>query len=1727
MNVMLARRHLVSRLPFQLAIVALALCSLLAGAVALAAPAFVQQANAVPQSAQSTVSVTFAAAQTAGDLNVVVIGWNDTAAAVQSVTDSSGNVYVPAVGPTALSGNATQSIYYAPNIVAAAANGNKVTVTFNSAAQFVDVRVAEYSGLATSSPVDVVSGATGSGSTANSGSVTSTNANDLIVAGNMVQTRTSGAGTSFTSRVITSPDGDILEDRTVTATGSYSATAALATSGWWVMDMVAFRAAGSGGSDTQPPTAPSGLTAAAASGTQINLSWTASTDNVGVTNYLIESCQNAGCSTFTQIATSTGTTFNNTGLTAGTNYSYRVRATDAAGNLSSYSNVASATTQSSDTQPPTAPSGLTATAASGTQINLGWTASTDNVGVTNYLVERCQGASCTTFTQIATSTTTSYQNTGLSGATSYTYRVRATDAAGNLSSYSATATAVTQAAATISFVQQASAVPQSAQSTVTAAYTAAQTAGDLNVVIVGWNDTTATVQSVTDTKGNTYALAVGPTVLSGNATQSIYYAANIAAAAAGGNTVTVKFSTAAQFVDVRVAEYSGIATTTPVDVTVGATGSGATANSGSVTTSNANDLIVAGNIVQTRTSGAGTGFTSRVITNPDGDILEDRTVTATGSYSATAALGSSGWWLMDMVAFRAGSAGGGGDTQPPTAPGSLTATANSAAQITLGWTASTDNVGVTGYLIERCQGSGCTSFAQIATSTTPSYVDSGLSASTSYSYRVRATDAAGNLSTYSGTASATTSSGSGGDTQPPTAPTVLSATALSSTQVSLSWTAATDNVGVTGYLIESCKGTGCSNFAQIATVTGTTFRNDVGLTASTTYNYRVRATDAAGNLGPYSNIATATTLAPDTQPPTTPSGLSATVISSTQINLSWTASTDNVGVTGYLVESCAGAGCTNFVQVANSSVTSFNNGGLSASTSYSYRVRATDAAGNLSGYSNVVSATTSGGGPAPAFVQVASATPQSSQKTVTATFATAQAAGDLNLVVVGWNDATAQIASVTDTNGNAYNLVAGPTQVPNTATQAIYYAVKIGAAAAGANKVTVTFNTAAAFVDLRIAEYSGINPADPIDTASEATGNDANSSSGVVMTQNTADLLVGANLVQTGTLGPGTQFTTRVITTPDADILEDRYVTSTGPYSASAPMSQSGWWIMQMVAFKSANTVPPDTTPPTVAVTAPAAGASVSGTVTLTASASDNTAVAGVQFQVDGVNVGPALTTSPYTYAFDTSQFANGTHVITAYSWDTAGNIGKSAAITVTFSNASAGNPAATGYWSGTFSWPLVAINSNLMYTGSILVWDGQSFGGFDAKVWNPVTSTFVDVPSTDNIFCSGNSQLPDGRILVTGGHVDAHVGINAANIFDPRTLTWTPAPPMNFARWYPTNTLLPNGTTIVSSGETNCDGCDVAVPEIYNATTNSWTQLTSAPLTTPYYPYNFVLPDGRMLTAGTVEDPIASKVLNFTNNTWSAVAPGTFDGGSAIQYLPNKILKTGTSANADAPPPASASTAYVLDMTQATPAWQQVQSMHFARTYHTLTSLPDGNVLVTGGDTTALPKDIANAVYPAELWSPVSQTWTTLASMHAPRLYHSTALLLPDARVLITGGGRWDGTPMPTDQLSAEIFAPPYLFKGARPSITIAPASLTYGQAFTVTTPDAASIGSAVLITLGSVTHTDNMSQRFVPLSFTAGTGTLTVTAPANANQAPPGFYMLFILNTNGVPSVAKMVQF
>jgi hypothetical protein len=360
--------------------------------------------------------------------------------------------------------------------------------------------------------------------------------------------------------------------------------------------------------------------------------------------------------------------------------------------------------------------------------------------------------------------------------------------------------------------------------------------------------------------------------------------------------------------------------------------------------------------------------------------------------------------------------------------------------------------------------------------------------------------------------------------------------------------------------------------------------------------------------------------------------------------------------------------------------------------------------------------------------------------------------------------------------------------------------------------------------------------------------------------------------------------------------------------------------------------------------------------------------------------------------------------------------------------------PSQVGQWSGPFTWPIVAVHAALLRTGKVLASDAQS-AGKNARVWDPATNSFATVNVDDNIFCNGAAALPDGRILVAGGHFQAHVGLNVSNLFDPVSQTWANGPDMVYDRWYPTVTALADGRMLVTGGEIDCDGCEAVIPEVYSPATNSWTSLSSASLSVPYYPHMFVLPDGRVLNTSTAEEPIPTRVLNVQTQIWTMVDASTPDGGSAVMYRPGKFLKTGTSTDPDQAVRPSAATAYVLDMTPGSGAWVPVPSMNFARTYHTMVLLPDGNVLVTNGGPSTDAVGVNNAIRQAELWSPATQQFSKLASMVSPRLYHSTALLLPDGRVLVAGGGRFNGVNESTDQLNAEIYSPPISLMGPVPS--------------------------------------------------------------------------------------------
>lgn len=433
--------------------------------------------------------------------------------------------------------------------------------------------------------------------------------------------------------------------------------------------------------------------------------------------------------------------------------------------------------------------------------------------------------------------------------------------------------------------------------------------------------------------------------------------------------------------------------------------------------------------------------------------------------------------------------------------------------------------------------------------------------------------------------------------------------------------------------------------------------------------------------------------------------------------------------------------------------------------------------------------------------------------------------------------------------------------------------------------------------------------------------------------------------------------------------------------------------------------------------------------------------------------------------------------------------------------------PSVTGEWGTVMNWPIVAVHMHLLPTGKIMLWPY----GDDPRLFDPANGSVTTLPRMgENPFCAGHSFLADGRMFVAGGHFgDNGVGINSAYIYNPFNNTWAQLPDMNNNRWYPSTTTLGNGDVLVVSGSYDANYSNNDLPQVFQFSNNQWRSLTSARLAMALYPRTFLAPNGRVFFATQT-----SRYLDTSGSgSWTVVGNQRVGGrenyGSAAMYDIGKVIFAG---GGDAP----VASAEIIDLNQASPAWQLTGSMAGPRRQNNLTCLPDGTVLCTGGS--ASPGfNTEDGGKTAQLWSPVTGTWATMALESQYRGYHSTALLLPDGRVLSAGG---DNHP------NAQIFSPPYLFAGARPVISSAPASAQYGTTISVGTPEAASIARVAITALGSLTHAQNWNERYVPLAYTVGSGILNVTIPTSANIVPPGYYLLWIVNGSGVPSVARFLQ-
>lgn len=473
---------------------------------------------------------------------------------------------------------------------------------------------------------------------------------------------------------------------------------------------------------------------------------------------------------------------------------------------------------------------------------------------------------------------------------------------------------------------------------------------------------------------------------------------------------------------------------------------------------------------------------------------------------------------------------------------------------------------------------------------------------------------------------------------------------------------------------------------------------------------------------------------------------------------------------------------------------------------------------------------------------------------------------------------------------------------------------------------------------------------------------------------------------------------------------------------------------------------------------------------------------------------------------------------------------------------------AASGKWGPVVQWDIVPLHMSLMPNGKILAWGKTEISDTMGmpRIWDPASGPPSGAPMimTDSmLFCAGHTLMPDGRVMAAGGHLMDDRGTATTNFFGLDGALQK-GPNMAHARWYPTLTVLEDGRVVTMGGRDE-DNAVVTTPEIWE--NGGWVELSGAgTVNIPYYPRNFVDPKtGWIFYAG---ERVQSRWFNPDGNgvggargAWISGPSHRYgnnrDYGSAVMYETGKVLYVGGGGNAgwrqaleDPKTNTPTATAETIDLNATSPSWQFTGSMANPRRHMNATVLPDGQVLATGGTRGGgklVDFSDANAVHAAELWNPATGQWTTLASNSITRVYHSVSLLLPDGTVLHgSSGDAMDGTAVVPPQRNHEIFSPPYLFKGARPTITSVPAEVGYGQTFSVATPNAAQVTGVRWIRLGSVTHAFDASARANSLSFEVSGGNVQVTAPSSSRLAPPGHYLLFILNRNGVPSVGKVVR-
>ncbi len=464
------------------------------------------------------------------------------------------------------------------------------------------------------------------------------------------------------------------------------------------------------------------------------------------------------------------------------------------------------------------------------------------------------------------------------------------------------------------------------------------------------------------------------------------------------------------------------------------------------------------------------------------------------------------------------------------------------------------------------------------------------------------------------------------------------------------------------------------------------------------------------------------------------------------------------------------------------------------------------------------------------------------------------------------------------------------------------------------------------------------------------------------------------------------------------------------------------------------------------------------------------------------------------------------------------------------------------GLFGAPVTWPLIAIHAVLLPDGRVMSYGTNASGAQGAQliydIWDPTLGTdsnsHLVLPNTTNtdIFCSAQSVMISGDVLTSGGDLTVNGIRNSANngttIFSPSANTLTANTPMTYARWYGSLVSLPNGKLAIFGGRQNVGALTpaqpAATPELYDPSLRAWTSLTGATSVPAfggtdawYYPRSYIAPGGNVFVLnagkGTMFYVSTSGVGSITQS--KVTAPVGYFAFPTIAFAPGMALSVLMNQQV-----------VVIDYRTSTPVVTPTSNIDQARYWGSGTILADGRVLVTGGS--EVYNEMTGVAYQAQIWDPGTGLWTAGASAAKPRLYHSSALLLPDATVLTAGGG----APGPVNNLNAEIYYPPYLYAAdgtpaVRPAIIATTANaFNPGDTVGITVGPTDTISRLTFVRTGSATHSNNSDQRFIDLPFTQEGQNVTAVLPTDSTTLLPGFYMLFAFNSAGVPSVSSLIN-